>query len=71
MGSILTAVNDDTRFPRRIGLLSGGGDAPGLNAVIRAIVKSAANTSCECVGRRTASTAFSITAVAEHSDPAT
>ena len=50
MGSILTAMNDDTRFPRRIGLLTGGGDAPGLNAVIRAIVKSAANTSCECVG---------------------
>ena len=27
---------------RRIGVLTGGGDAPGLNAVIRAVVKSAA-----------------------------
>ncbi|MGE5750581.1 MAG: 6-phosphofructokinase, partial [Nitrospirota bacterium] len=25
----------------RIGILSGGGDAPGLNAVIRAVVKTA------------------------------
>jgi ATP-dependent phosphofructokinase / diphosphate-dependent phosphofructokinase len=28
---------------RRIGVLTGGGDAPGLNAVIRAVVKSARN----------------------------
>ena len=35
---------------RRIGLLTGGGDAPGLNAVIRAVVKSAVNRGCECVG---------------------
>ncbi|MCZ7574708.1 MAG: 6-phosphofructokinase [Ardenticatenaceae bacterium] len=28
---------------RRIGVLTGGGDAPGLNAVIRAVVKSAIN----------------------------
>jgi 6-phosphofructokinase 1 len=28
---------------RRIGILTGGGDAPGLNAVIRAVVKSALN----------------------------
>jgi 6-phosphofructokinase 1 len=34
----------------RIGVLTGGGDAPGLNAVIRAVVKSAANSSIECVG---------------------
>lgn len=27
--------------PRRIGILTGGGDAPGLNAVIRAVVKAA------------------------------
>jgi len=26
---------------RRIGILTGGGDCPGLNAVIRAVVKSA------------------------------
>ena len=41
---------NDTRFPCRIGLLNGGGDATGLNAVIRAVVKSAANTACECIG---------------------
>ncbi len=34
----------------RLGILTGGGDAPGLNAVIRAIVKSAANSGIECVG---------------------
>src|SRR5258708_33137785 len=35
---------------RRIGVLTGGGDAPGLNAVIRAVVKSAANCHCEVIG---------------------
>ncbi len=30
-----------TKRPRRIGVLSGGGDCPGLNAVIRAVTKSA------------------------------
>ena len=35
---------------RRIGILTGGGDAPGLNAVIRAVVKSAANYGCETIG---------------------
>src|SRR5687768_13748139 len=35
---------------KRIGILTGGGDAPGLNAVIRAAVKSAANNQCETVG---------------------
>jgi ATP-dependent phosphofructokinase / diphosphate-dependent phosphofructokinase len=34
----------------RIGVLTGGGDAPGLNAVIRAVVKSAANAHCEVLG---------------------
>ncbi len=34
----------------RIGILTGGGDAPGLNAVIRAVVKSAYNAGIECVG---------------------
>ena len=34
----------------RIGILTGGGDAPGLNAVIRAVVKSAANVNCEVIG---------------------
>jgi len=35
---------------KRIGVLTGGGDAPGLNAVIRAVVKTAANHGLECVG---------------------
>jgi ATP-dependent phosphofructokinase / diphosphate-dependent phosphofructokinase len=36
--------------PRRIGIMTGGGDAPGLNAVIRAVVKAAANSGCETIG---------------------
>jgi len=35
---------------KRIGVLTGGGDAPGLNAVIRAVVKTAANSGLECIG---------------------
>jgi 6-phosphofructokinase 1 len=35
---------------KRIGILTGGGDAPGLNAVIRAVVKSSYNAGIECVG---------------------
>jgi phosphofructokinase-like protein len=34
----------------RLGVLTGGGDAPGLNAVIRAVVKSASNSGIECLG---------------------
>jgi 6-phosphofructokinase 1 len=34
----------------RLGILTGGGDAPGLNAVIRAVVKSACNSGIECIG---------------------
>jgi 6-phosphofructokinase 1 len=37
-------------IPTRIGVLTGGGDAPGLNAVIRAVVKSATLAGIECVG---------------------
>ncbi len=35
---------------KRIAITTGGGDAPGLNAVIRAVVKSAALRGWECVG---------------------
>jgi phosphofructokinase-like protein len=35
---------------RRIGVLTGGGDAPGLNAVIRAVVKAASSCNCEVIG---------------------
>jgi 6-phosphofructokinase 1 len=38
------------RDVKRIGVLTGGGDAPGLNAVIRAVVKSAATAGIECLG---------------------
>ncbi|HRZ58944.1 MAG TPA: 6-phosphofructokinase, partial [Candidatus Paceibacterota bacterium] len=34
----------------RIGILTGGGDCPGLNAVIRAVVKTAAKRDWETVG---------------------
>src|SRR5512145_3408212 len=35
---------------KRIGILTGGGDAPGLNAVIRAVVKASTNHGCEVIG---------------------
>ncbi len=35
---------------KRIGVLTGGGDAPGLNAVIRAVVKAASNARIEVLG---------------------
>ena len=36
---------------KRIAVLTGGGDAPGLNAVIRAVVKTAINVyGCEVLG---------------------
>src|SRR5262247_3240847 len=35
---------------KRIGVLTGGGDAPGLNAVIRAVAKAASNCGIECIG---------------------
>src|SRR5436853_979353 len=35
---------------KRLGVLTGGGDAPGLNAVIRAVAKAAANSGIECLG---------------------
>src|SRR3970282_952453 len=35
---------------QRIGVLTGGGDAPGLNAVIRAVVKAATNAGIGVIG---------------------
>ena len=35
---------------RRIGIVTGGGDAPGLNTVIRAVVMAAANRGWESLG---------------------
>jgi len=39
-------------MPMKIGLSTGGGDAPGLNAVIRAAVVSAVRRGWECIGIR-------------------
>ena len=35
---------------RRIGILTSGGDAPGMNAVIRSVVRTAASKGIESVG---------------------
>ena len=35
---------------KRIGVVTGGGDCPGLNAVIRAVAKASAKRSWECIG---------------------
>jgi phosphofructokinase-like protein len=35
---------------KRIGILTGGGDAPGLNAVIRAVVKAGTHCQCDVIG---------------------
>lgn len=37
---------------KRIGVLTSGGDAPGMNAAIRSVVRSAAKMGIECVGIR-------------------
>lgn len=39
-----------SRSTQRIGILTSGGDCPGLNAVIRGVVKSAGQLGYECVG---------------------
>src|SRR5437762_5733350 len=35
---------------KRIGVVTGGGDCPGLNAVIRAVAKASAKRGWECLG---------------------
>jgi len=37
---------------KRIGVLTSGGDAPGMNAAVRAVVRTAARQGIECVGIR-------------------
>ena len=37
---------------KRIGILTSGGDAPGMNAAVRAVVRTALNYGVECVGIR-------------------
>jgi phosphofructokinase-like protein len=43
------AGQDSLKKPR-IGIVTGGGDCPGLNAVIRAVAKAAAKRGWECLG---------------------
>ena len=37
---------------KRIGVLTSGGDAPGMNAAVRAVVRTAVSRGIECVGIR-------------------
>ena len=37
---------------KRIGILTSGGDAPGMNAAVRAVVRTAVGKGIECVGIR-------------------
>ena len=37
---------------RRIGVLTSGGDAPGMNAAVRAVVRTALAYGIECIGIR-------------------
>ena len=37
---------------KRIGVLTSGGDAPGMNAAVRAVVRTAIAMGIECVGIR-------------------
>ena len=38
--------------PKRIGVLTSGGDAPGMNAAVRAVVRTALDCGIECLGIR-------------------
>ena len=44
--------NDMENAVRRIGVLTSGGDAPGMNAAIRAVVRTCTHLGIECVGIR-------------------
>ena len=37
---------------RRIGVFTSGGDAPGMNAAIRSVVRTAIHMGIECIGIR-------------------
>jgi len=45
-------VGEEKKKVRRIGVLTSGGDAPGMNAAVRAVVRSAIHLGIECVGIR-------------------
>ena len=36
---------------KRIGVLTSGGDAPGMNAAVRAVARTALANGIECIGR--------------------
>jgi 6-phosphofructokinase 1 len=46
---VLTVMDSKVK---RIGVLTSGGDAPGMNAAVRAVVRTAVNRGVECVGIR-------------------
>jgi len=46
------STNSTGPAPRRIGVLTAGGDAPGMNAAIRAVVRTAPNAQIDVVGFR-------------------
>ncbi|MEM7434706.1 MAG: ATP-dependent 6-phosphofructokinase [Myxococcota bacterium] len=50
MGSDNLALDTDEEVVRRVLVLTGGGDAPGLNAVLRAFVKTATDLGLEVLG---------------------
>ena len=43
-------TNTENKTIKRIGVLSSGGDAPGMNAAVRAVVRTATALGIECVG---------------------
>lgn len=43
---------NEIKCVKRIGVLTSGGDAPGMNAAVRAVVRTAASLDIECVGIR-------------------
>jgi ATP-dependent phosphofructokinase / diphosphate-dependent phosphofructokinase len=50
-GRLARRANDKVNhMSKRIGVVTGGGDCPGLNAVIRAVAKASAKRGWECVG---------------------
>ena len=45
-------MSEQSKKVRRIGVLTSGGDAPGMNAAVRAVVREALTNNVECVGIR-------------------
>ncbi len=45
-------MSEKTKRVQRIGVLTSGGDAPGMNAAVRAVVREALTNNVECVGIR-------------------